>query len=73
MARKRSAPLTTLATALVVAYFVGAGISGYVMNHGVIATDAIMVTSGIVLVACSSVFNASRRTTAAGEEVAKAA
>ena len=71
-APKPSEPSKTIATALALMYFVGAGVSGYVMNHGIIASDAIMVTSGVVLVACSSVFNARRPTTAAGEEVTKA-
>jgi len=70
-ARKPSGPFNTIATALAVLYFVGAGVSGYVMNHGVIATDAIMVTSGILLVAFSSLVNSSRSAGAAGEETAE--
>jgi hypothetical protein len=42
------------------------------MNHGFIATDAIMVTSGILMVAFSSLVNGSRSAGAVGEETAKA-
>ena len=49
-ARKPFPPFTKIATTLAVAYFVGAGVSGYAMNHGFIVTDAIMVSTGIFLV-----------------------
>jgi hypothetical protein len=65
-ARKRSGPFNTLATALAVVYFVGAGVSGFVMNHGFIATDAIMVTSGIFLVTVYPYFKRHRPVGATG-------
>jgi hypothetical protein len=45
--RKPCPPYTAVATVLALAYFVSEGVSGYVINHGLIATDAIIVLSGM--------------------------
>jgi hypothetical protein len=67
-ARKQSAPFNAIATALAVVYFVGAGVSGYVMNHGFIATDAIMVSVGVFLVVFYPRFTGGQSVRAAGRE-----
>ena len=40
-------PLPIVATLLALLYFVSAGVSGYMMNRRFMATDVIMVTSGL--------------------------
>ena len=49
--RRPRRPLTMIATVLALTFFLAAGVSGYVMNHGFIATDVIMVLGGTALVA----------------------
>jgi hypothetical protein len=44
-------PFTRIATVLALAFFLAAGVSGYLINHGFIATDVIMVWGGMALVA----------------------
>jgi hypothetical protein len=49
--RRPRGPFTLIATVLALTFFLAAGVSGYVMNHGFIATDVIMVSGGTALVA----------------------
>ena len=49
--RRPRRPFTRIATVLALTFFLAAGISGYAMNHGFIATDVIMFLSGTALVA----------------------
>ena len=49
--RRPRKPFTRIATVLALAFFLAAGVSGYVINHGFITTDVIVVWSGTALVA----------------------
>jgi hypothetical protein len=49
--RRPRNPFTRIATVLALTFFLAAGVSGYLINHGFIATDVIMVWSGLALVA----------------------
>ena len=49
--RRPRMPFTRIATVLAIAFFLATGISGYVINHGFITTDVIVVWSGTALVA----------------------
>ncbi|MBS0209051.1 MAG: hypothetical protein JSS27_08875 [Planctomycetes bacterium] len=48
--RRREAPFGRVTSALAVAYFMGAGVCGYLIHHGVMITDAMMVLTGLALV-----------------------
>ena len=49
--RRPRRPFTRIATVLALTFFLAAGVSGYLINHGFIATDVIMVWGGTALVA----------------------
>ena len=49
--RRPRKPFTRIATVLALTFFLAAGVSGYVINHGFITTDVIVVWSGTALVA----------------------
>ena len=49
--RRPRKPLTMIATGLALAFFLATGVSGYIINHGFITTDVIVVWSGTALVA----------------------
>jgi hypothetical protein len=49
--RRPRRPFTRIATVLALTFFLAAGVSGYVISRGFIATDIIMVLSGTALVA----------------------
>jgi hypothetical protein len=48
--RRTCTPFSTITTFLALLFFLAAGVSGYIINHGFMATDVMMVSSGIVLV-----------------------
>lgn len=49
--RRPRRPFTRIATVLALTFFLAAGVSGFIINHGFITTDVIMVWSGTALVA----------------------
>ncbi len=48
--RRPRQPFTRIATGLALAFFLATGVSGYVINHGFITTDVVVVWSGTALV-----------------------
>jgi hypothetical protein len=48
--RRPRRPFTRIATILAVTFFLAAGVSGYLIHHGFIATDVIMVWGGTAMV-----------------------
>jgi hypothetical protein len=65
---KPQKPFTIIATILALMYFMAAGVSGYIIHHGFMVTDVIIVSGWILLVVLYPHFIKGRSVGAAGKQ-----